>query len=105
VDGAPWFLQEVGIELLTAGSSPTPCCFEDYRAWPSFGHLSGSHRAILSDSEIKRKAVHKRSQSTFASAYRNDLVGVGYYNLRILLKATSPGNPRDTGARPQYKER
>jgi hypothetical protein len=61
--GLPWFPQKVDIELLIAGLPP--CCFGDYRAWPNFRCLVGSHGTILGDPGDKRKGVHKESQSTF----------------------------------------
>jgi hypothetical protein len=84
----------------------SPCAvLGDYRAWPSFECLGGSNGAILDDPRDKRKAVHRESQSIFPPAYRKELIGVWYYNLRSPLKPTSPCHPRDIGARPQYKER
>jgi hypothetical protein len=55
--------------------------------------------------EVKKKAVYRGPQSTFAPFYRKGVIGVWYYNLRSLLKTTSLGHPRDIGVRPQYKEK
>jgi hypothetical protein len=51
--GVPWFPWEIGIELLIAGL--TLCCFGDYRAWPSFECLDGSHGAIPDDPRDEKK--------------------------------------------------
>jgi hypothetical protein len=91
--GAPWFPWEIGIELLIA-DFPL-CCFGYYKAWPRLGYLSGSHGVVLGDPGEKRKSLHRGSQSIFPPAYRKDLVGLWYYNLRSPLKGTSPSHPRD----------
>jgi hypothetical protein len=54
---------------------------------------------------LEIKAVCRGPQSTFPPFYRKGLIGVWYYNLRNPVKATPLGYPRDTGVRPQYKER
>jgi hypothetical protein len=87
-----WFSQEVDIELLIAGL--TLCCFGDYRALPIFRCLGASHGAILGDSRDKIKAIYRGSQPTFLPTYRKDLVGVWYYNLRIMKVSHHPKHIR-----------
>jgi hypothetical protein len=76
-----------------------------YKEWPVFEYLDSNYGAILGCPRDKRKAVHRGTQSTFPLFYRKGLLGVWYYNLRSLLKASSLGYPRNIEARPQYKER
>jgi hypothetical protein len=70
-----------------------------------FEYLDSNYGAILGSLRDKRKAVYRGPQSIFPPFYRKDLIGVWCYNLRNPLKACSLGYPRDTEARPQYKER
>jgi hypothetical protein len=79
--------------------------FPTFVLWPVFEYLDNNYGAILGDLGDKRKAVYRRPQSTFPPFYRKGLIGIWYYNLRSLLKATSLGHPEDIEARPQYKER
>jgi hypothetical protein len=76
-----------------------------YKEWPVFEYLDSNYGAILGGLRDKRKAVYRGPQSTFPPFYRKGLIGVWYYNLRNTVKAISLGHPRDTEARPQYKER
>jgi hypothetical protein len=76
-----------------------------YKEWPVFEYLDCNYEAILGSLRDRRKALYRGPQSTFPPFYRKGLIGVWYYNLRNTVKAISLGHPRDTEARPQYKER
>jgi hypothetical protein len=76
-----------------------------YEEQPESEYLDSNYEAILGDPGDKRKAAHRRPQSTFYPFYRKGLIGLRYYNLRSHLKATSLGYPKEIGARLQYKER
>jgi hypothetical protein len=75
------------------------------KKWPVFEYLDSNYGAILGGLGDKRKAVCRGPQSTFFPFYRKGLIGVWYCNLRNPVKITSLGHPRDTVAKPQYKER
>jgi hypothetical protein len=70
-----------------------------------FENLDSNYGTILGGLGDKRKAVYRGPQFTFPPFYRKGLIGVWYYDLRNPVKAASLGHPRDTAARPQYKER
>jgi hypothetical protein len=76
-----------------------------YKEQPVFAYLDSNYRAILGGPGDKRKAVYRRPQAIVSPFSRKGLIGVWYYNLGSTLKATSLGHPKDTEARPQYKER
>jgi hypothetical protein len=76
-----------------------------YKEWPVFEYLDSNYGAILGGLGDKRKAVYWGPQSTFPPFYRKGLIEVWYYNLRNPAKATSVGHPKNTEARPQYRER
>jgi hypothetical protein len=63
-----------------------------YKEWPAFEYLDSNYGDILGGLGDKRKAVYREPQSLFPPFYRKGLIGVLYYNLRNLLKATSLGH-------------
>jgi hypothetical protein len=78
--------------------------FVAYKEWSVFEYIDSNSGAILGGPRDKRKAVYREPQSTFPPFNRKGLIGIWYYKLRSLLKATSLDHPRDD-TRPQYKER
>jgi hypothetical protein len=76
-----------------------------YNEWSVFEYLDSNMEPFWVVLEVKEKAVYTGSHSTFPPFYRKGLIGVWYYNLRNSMKATFLGHPRDTEAKPQYKER